>query len=420
MNKAQQKFRLYAILVMFALTTALLAVINGMNFTMAASDADEITQRLADRYGVIDRAGSLPGDGQQGDAPPEEWQPGERQQRPGRGDFRFGPMGPESPEMDASLRYFTFSFDKDGAARTVVFNMSAVTEDEAREWARGLLSGDTGWTRGIYRYRVFNVRDTTCVTVIDQGRELLPSFRILIISAAGEALFLVIGYILLIFIGKKVYAPIEEADRKQKGFIKNANREFRLPLTIIEGNVELSERRYGPDDQTRSTRRQIGKLNELIDRLGSVGLFDEGDASKSDVPLSEYFEATLDREKEKFASRGIEVESRIEPGVSVSADPDAMNGMIGEIVENACRYAKTHASFTLARENGYVLIETANDTDLPDGQVNQAFDRFTKLENASADAAGLGLSLVKETVKAHSGRASASVEGGEFRLRITL
>ena len=36
MNKAEKKFRLYAILVIFILLTLLLAVINGVNFTMAA------------------------------------------------------------------------------------------------------------------------------------------------------------------------------------------------------------------------------------------------------------------------------------------------------------------------------------------------------------------------------------------------
>ena len=409
MNKAEKKFRAYAVLVIFVLLTVLLAVINGVNFTMAASDADAITQMLAERRGAFDPRENAPG-GLQIQTDPQKDK-----------EFKIGPMGPDSPEMNESLRYFTVAFSENGEkAETVAFHVSAVTEEEAREWASGLLRQSTGWTRGTYRYRVYKDHGTTFVTVIDQGRELLPSFRILIISAVGEALVLLIGWFVLLGIGRKIYSPVEEAERKQRNFIKNANKEFRLPLTIIEGNTELAERRYGPDDQTRSTRRQIGKLNELVDKLGTVGVFGDEETSRAEVPVSEYLSAALDREAENFAARGIELTENIAPDITVSADPDAMKRMIDELVGNALKFALTKAGFGLSEKNGSVLIEASNDAGLPDGPADQVFDRFTTLQNAKEGDAGLGLSFVKETVKAHNGRASASVSGGTFTLRVTL
>ena len=408
MNRAEKKFRLYAILVIFVLLTSLLAVINGVNFTMASGDADELTQMLAERKGSFER----------GDGAPDGMQP--RQDMPRDKNFRMGPMGPDSPEMNASLRYFTVAVTENGEAQTVAFHISAVTEEEAKEWASELLDRETGWTRGTYRYRTYKDHGTTYVTVIDQGRELLPSFRILIISAIGEVLVLVIGWFVLLGIGRKIYAPLKEADRKQKNFIKNANKEFRLPLTIIDGNTELAERRYGPDDQTRSTHRQVAKMNELVDKLGSVGIYDDENAACAKVPLSEYLSDALERESERFAARGVELTSDVEPDVTLDADPEGMSRMTDELIENALKYSLTRASFTLKSESGAVVLTVQNDTDLPDGPVNQVFDRFTLLENAEEGCAGLGLSYVKETVKAHNGRASAAVENGVFTLRITL
>ena len=409
MNKAEKKFRLLAILVIFVLLTTLLAVINGVNFTMVASDADMLTQTLADRQGSFERKDTVPGDRQF-----QQDQQGER-------DFRMGPMGPDSPEMNESLRYFTVAFSGEGeTVETVAFHISAVTEEEAREWASGLTKQNTGWTRGTYRYRVYKDQGTIYVTVIDQGRELLPSFRILIISAVGEALALVIGWFVLFGIGRKIYAPLEEADRKQKNFIANANKEFRIPLTVIDGNTELAERKYGPDDQTRSTHRQVAKMNELVDKLGSVGIFDRKNMSAADISVSDCLAAVLDREKANFSARGIELTADIEPDVVVTADPEGMRKLTDELVGNALKFALTKAHFKLKNENGVVLIQAQNDTDLPDGPADQAFDRFTTLGNAKEGGAGLGLSYVKETVKAHNGRASAAVSGGIFTLRITL
>lgn len=406
MNKAEKKFRSYAIIVIFVLLTTLLAVINGVNFTMAANDADALTQALADRQGSF----------RSGEADPGAVRPGQRDR-----DFRMGPMGPDSPEMNASLRYFTIAFTENGeSAGTVAFNVSAVTEEEAEKWASSLLKETTGWTRGTYRYRVYKDRGTTFVTVIDQGRELLPSFRILIISAIGEALVLAIGWFVLLGIGRKIYAPLEEADRRQKNFIANANKEFRIPLTVIDGNTELTERRYGPDDQTRSTHRQVARMNELVDKLGSAGIFDEENMTRVKTPLSEYLSAALDREAESFAARGIALTSETAPGVTLEADPEAMNKLIGELIGNALKFALTKARFELKNDNGAVLLLAQNDTDLPDGPVNQVFDRFTVLENAKEGGAGLGLSYVKQAVKAHNGRASAQVAGGTFTLRIIL
>lgn len=409
MNKAEKKFRLYAILVIFVLLTVMLAVINGINFTMAARDADEITQMLAERQGSFEHAENGPGGGMQ-------TQPREK-------DFRMGPMGPDSPEMNASLRYFTVAFsDKGDKVETIAFHISAVTESDAEEWARNLKKESTGWTRGTYRYRVYEKEGKTYVTVIDQGRELLPSYRILIISAVGEVLCLIIGWFVLLGIGKKIYAPIEEADRKQKNFIKNANKEFRLPLTIINGNTELAERKYGPDDETRSTHRQIAKLNELVEKLGTVGIFDDEKMNPVEIPVSEFLTAALDRERENFASRGIELTASIAQDVMLTADPEAIKKMIDELFGNSLKYALSKASYELSSDKGYVLLEAKNDTDLPDGTVDQVFDRFTVLENAKdkENGAGLGLAYVKEIVKAHKGRASAEVAGGIFTLRITI
>ena len=51
MNKARKRFVFYAILAVFVLLTALLGVINGTNYTMAAQDADDLTMALSRSQG---------------------------------------------------------------------------------------------------------------------------------------------------------------------------------------------------------------------------------------------------------------------------------------------------------------------------------------------------------------------------------
>ena len=403
MNNAEKKFRKYAVLVIFILLTVLLSVINVINFTMAGQDADKITERIAEQQGRLE--------------PETAGAP----LAPGEKDFRMGPMGPDSPELGASIRYFTVAFDKDGKAQTVVFRLSAVTEEEAAEWAGSLRKETTGWTRGTYRYRVWQSGKQTCVTVIDQGRELLSCYRILLISAIGEAVSLIAAWFVLRAIGRKIYSPLEEADRKQKVFIQNANREFRLPLTVINGNTELIERAYGPGEETRSTRRQLEKLSELLRKLDSIGLYEDGHEGKAEVSLSEVLREALDKEAGSFAAKGLALNRSIQENVALQADRDAMERMAAELVGNALKYAQSEVSFSLTSEKGRILLEAKNDADLPDGPADQVFDRFTTLANAAGgENVGLGLALVRDIVKAHKGRVTAAVDGGIFTVRIAL
>ncbi len=142
MKKTRRRFVLYAVLAVFASLVILLGAINIVNFTMAADDADALTEAVASGEAgrFLDSGGQAPAPGQEN---PQDGRPG-----------RFGPMGTDSPEVYNSLRFFRISFDKEDNATLLNFRISAVTNDEAVEWARSLKKETTGWTRGTYRYRV--------------------------------------------------------------------------------------------------------------------------------------------------------------------------------------------------------------------------------------------------------------------------
>lgn len=427
MNKVRRKFVLYAMIAVFVMLTALLGVINGLNFTMAANDADMITERLAagnGRFGGFDRPSPdeggfiIPNGG--GDQPD-----GIAGNPPGGRNDGFGgigPMGPDSPETSASVRFFTFRFDKDGSAETVAMQISAITEDEARGIAEKLKNETVGWTMMTYRYRVYKSGGFTYVTVIDQGRELLPSYRILLISVIGEIVGLVLSFLFLGAVGKKLFKPLEESDAKQKRFIADAERELKIPLTVIGANVETLERRDGADDEKSSIRRQVRNMSGIIKKLSALAIFDGGDISNSACDLTAAVTAAADGIKPSLEERGVGFNVKAEDGIKINCDPGVLSRMLSEIAENTLAFSKTHASFTLGREGEHIVFTASNDADIAEsGNVEQVFDRFTVLSNGRAKGgAGLGLAYVKDAVTTAGGRVNATVENGVFTLKIII
>ena len=432
MNKARKRFVLFSILCVFLLLFVLLGIINGLNFTMASEDADRVTWMLAQQNGEFV---NLPEAGfQNPDSSIRKSQGGKQKvvippvQNPQDvlpGTVPSGFMGhfrTNSRDMEFSLRYFTYSFDQDGNAEQVAFQISAVTEDEALAWARSLQKEhETGWTRLSYRYRVYRNDGKTYVTVIDQGRELLPSFRILLISAIGLFAGMIVSAVLLMYIGRRLFKPLEEADRKQKLFIAKAEKEFKVPLTIINADTEIMERESGETDQTLSINRQVKKMLGLVKNLSSMAVFEEKELTKLQCDLSALSQEIGDAMKDRFAGRNRILEVTSDPAVIIQGDSEAMSQLISELLENALKFSVSRARLKAGREKGRSEIIAINDTTLPDGNYDQVFDRFTRLENAGdLPGAGLGLSHVKEIVQAHNGRAYARVMNGEFILRISL
>ncbi|MBQ1503688.1 MAG: HAMP domain-containing histidine kinase [Clostridia bacterium] len=399
MNKVRRKLVVSAMAALLILLTALLAVINVINFALVAEDADRIKETIAEGGGEFrdmmkNGEGPVPGG-------------------------RAGPMGPDSPETPFTARFFTVRFDKNGKAETVAHNISAFTEDEAKEIA-GKLVGEkrTGWVMTTYRFRVYKKGGETYVTVIDQGRELTPSYRILVVSVVGEAVVLILALAFLSAFSRKLIRPLEEADRKQKKFIGEAEAAIKVPLTVIGADVEIIERTSGPTDRTASIRRQVGRMTEITKKLRTMSLI-EGERELFD--LSAAVKRAALSSADGFSVRGIALDLDVEEGVKIGADEGSLSKAVTELFENAAKFAKSRASATLKREGERVTFSVTNDADLPDGPVEQAFDRFVRLPNAGGvPGDGIGLCSVRDAIREAGGRVSAVCSNGEFTVRATF
>ena len=402
MKKAKKMFIVYAMAAVFVMLTLMVGIINGVSYTMAAQDADEITRMISEGKSGFGKRPNDTMDANGGD--------------------RFGGLGPDSPELSATMRYFTAVFHENGEEEITAFAISAVSEKDALGWARTLTGKqETGWTRGTYRYRVAVHKNKTVVTVLDQGRELLPSMRILKISVSCEILGLIVSLLALLFISDRLFRPLEEADRKQKRFIADVEKEFKVPLTVINANTECMERENGASEYTGSINRQVKKMTALVKNLGSLAIFDEPSKDVSQVNLSDIFSVALDAAEEDFAKKGLLLHTDIRPDLTLNAEDEALRKIAAELVQNALKFAEADAAFTLKQEGEHTVITASNDTTLSEGNADRALDRFSRLENAAGKpGAGLGLAAVKDTVKALGGRVTANVAGGRFTVKIVF
>lgn len=416
-KKLRTKFILVATISVFVLLVAILGSVNISNFAQVASNADDITQRIASDGGKLS----------------DEIFQNTLTENQGTGNQPGGggnPGGPGSAETLASIRYFTYKFNSTDTTQSelVTNNMVMVEESGAYEWGYSLLgSKETGWSNTYYRYRLYTIADAnsidwTYVTVIDESRELSPSYQVLWASLIGSGIGLVVAFVAIFFISKWVFKPLEESQRKQKRFISNASHELKTPLAIISANAEILEIIHGQDESVEVIEKQVKRMTETVKNLNALAKIDELETPDfGSFILSDAAKEIAESFVEPFITQNKELVIDVQEDVHFKGNEAMMRQLIQAILSNALKYSDTKAYFTLTSNNGRVCIEEKNDSAyIKDGPLDSVFERFYRSDEARAssiEGSGIGLSIVKEVVDIHKGRISARGENGNFIIK---
>jgi signal transduction histidine kinase len=128
-------------------------------------------------------------------------------------------------------------------------------------------------------------------------------------------------------------------------------------------------------------------------------------------------EEVVGRHEAQARQRGIGVRSTISTEVpEVSVDPARVRQVLDNLMTNAIRHTPAGGTVVVAVTpvphctNGDAAMVQCRVTDagpgFPEGQMNALFERFTRAGDSRGS--GLGLSIVRDLVRAHGGTIEAS------------
>jgi signal transduction histidine kinase len=241
---------------------------------------------------------------------------------------------------------------------------------------------------------------------------------------AGYAILVILLPISSYLMARSALTPIRRSYELQQRFVDGASHEFRSPLSVIQGELELALARSRTPAQYRAAMTKALDAAEGLSRLTNDLLLltrdnsDELEATFGPVSLNEI----ADTVTRATAANVTVVETR---PVLVNGSAELLTRAVTNLVDNAVKFTDGSAAITISvTTNGKAAHLAVADTGagMSEAEAARAFDRFWRAsESRNTPGFGLGLPLVQQIITAHHGKATiTSAPGAGTTVTLTL
>ena len=203
----------------------------------------------------------------------------------------------------------------------------------------------------------------------------------------------------------------EEISRRE--FVANVSHELRTPATAITGYAQLlldEKDLFDEDTQymISAIHRNAARLNSLFNDLLTLSKIDMGKVRLELEPirLRGLVNEAVDKQQARADQNGIVFQVMVADSLKVNAHRDALNHIIGNLVENAVKYNRPNGLVTIRASyketRNKVLLEVIDlGLGIAPADQERIFERFYRVDKGRTRAiggTGLGLSIVRRFV----------------------
>lgn len=206
-------------------------------------------------------------------------------------------------------------------------------------------------------------------------------------------------------------------EKRKTEFIADATHEFRTPLAIIRGNIDLAVLKDLKNPNAlkkvfKEINHEVEHLSELISDL-SLLTYDKSRSGKisayQTTDLTKIIKHVTNTLEGLARSRKISIKTHKMPPVSIRGDQIYLEKMFTNLVKNAVTYSPKGGFIEISGSKKKSVVEISiKDTGIgiAEADLPNIFKRFFKAESSKAarkGGVGLGLAIAKKIAEDHGG-----------------
>ena len=248
------------------------------------------------------------------------------------------------------------------------------------------------------------------------GRELLP----LVLGVLAFALIIAGIIVYTVFLVRELHR-----NDQHDAFINAVTHELKTPIASIRLYLETLQAREVSDTQRADFYRimlaDADRLQQTVEQVLKAGMAGQRMSLQQRTPVDlvalSHEVAEIAKLRHHLAPDAMVVTTDAPLGAWVAGDADQLRSVLSNLLDNAVKYSRDTVQVALdvaTPAQDIVRIRVVDHgVGIPQAQLTRIFRRFHRFQwrGSKVKGTGLGLYIVRSTVKRHGGRVFAASEG---------
>lgn len=201
---------------------------------------------------------------------------------------------------------------------------------------------------------------------------------------------------------------LNESYKNEREFTARAAHELRTPLTIINSQIDLFEEKNMDEKEVNNLmimiKNESDRLAKLVTSL--LDLSELRSVSRNEkIELSSLIEEAIQDLSYIADKKDIDIENNCKE-IYIEGSDILIYRAFYNLIENAIKYNKNHGYikiYSKIKNNFIEIFVEDSGIGIDSKEKDNIFKAFYRIEGNEEKGSGLGLSLVKETIKIHGG-----------------
>lgn len=218
---------------------------------------------------------------------------------------------------------------------------------------------------------------------------------------------------------------LQQLDRIKSDFVSNVAHEFRTPLMIIKGNVDLVNK--GGLGNVAPAQKEmldgaisiVNRLSRLVNDLLDISKIESGkmELKKEPVEINGIIEENLAIFDKIIKDKKYKLQKDLAKDLpKIDVDKDKVTQVFVNLLSNAIKYSPESGTITVKTVNleKEIMVEVSDTGEgVASDNLDKIFDKFTRVTAEKKEGTGLGLPIAKDIVNLHKGRIWVKSELGK-------
>ena len=192
--------------------------------------------------------------------------------------------------------------------------------------------------------------------------------------------------------------PFKQVNKKLDNFIKDSIHEINTPLSIININIDLYNRKFESNKYLKRMKAATKVLSNIYNDMDYLIKYDKLDFKDENIDMALFIKERIDYFSEVALMKDITLVSNLEDKITLKMNPKQFQRVVDNNISNAIKYSHEQSiiEIDLFTQNTTSILRF-KDYGIGIENINKIFQRYYR-ETDQIGGFGIGLNIVKSII----------------------